>query len=176
MPHAGGVRAMPMCGKRTVRHEHVRLPSGSPSRRPQRGCNACLGGSGAILVPVASSVRTIVLGLLLVSRHVPNNRRANPTEKKSKLMSLQPTRKRLINAAITNGAQPYRSAKNNLLLRLGEKSYATLQGSSGLTAAGQYYYARSDQAPQVSLMAAHFSSAEPQSTWCELARPACCAA
>ena len=37
--------------------------------------------------------------------------------------------------------------KNNLLLRLGEKSYATLQGSSGLTSAGKYYYAKSDQAP-----------------------------
>ena len=62
-------------------------------------------------------------------------------------MSLQPTRKRKIDLAIDNGAQPYRSAKNNLLLRLGEKSYATLQGSSGLTSAGKYYYAKSDQQP-----------------------------
>ena len=54
-------------------------------------------------------------------------------------MSLPATRKRKLDAAIDNGAQPYRSAKNNLLLRLGGNSYATLQGSSGLTAAGKYY-------------------------------------
>ena len=64
-------------------------------------------------------------------------------------MSLQPTRKRKrkIDAAIDSSAQPYRSKANNLLLRLGEKSYATLQGSSGLTSAGKYYYAKSDHAP-----------------------------
>ena len=62
-------------------------------------------------------------------------------------MSLQPTRKRKIDAAIDSSAQPYRSKANNLLLRLGEKSYATLQGSSGgLTGAGRYYYEKSGQA------------------------------
>ena len=62
-------------------------------------------------------------------------------------MSLQPTRKRKIDSAIDNGAQPYRSKANNLLLRLGEKSYATLQGpSGGLTGAGRYYYEKSGQA------------------------------
>ena len=51
------------------------------------------------------------------------------------------TRKRNIAAAIVNGAQSYRSKSNNLLLRLGEKSYATLQGSNGgLTSAGRYDY------------------------------------
>ena len=57
-------------------------------------------------------------------------------------------RKRNIDTAIDNNTQPYRTRSNNLLLRLDGKKYATLQGSSGgLTAAGKYYYAKSDKAP-----------------------------
>ena len=63
-------------------------------------------------------------------------------------MSLPATRKRKLDAAIDNNTQPYRNKSNNVLLDLGEKSYATLQGpSGGLTTAGKYYYAQSGQAP-----------------------------
>ena len=62
-------------------------------------------------------------------------------------MSLPVTRKRKIDAAIDNSTQPYRSKTNNLLLRLGEKGYATLQDQNGgLTSAGKYYYEKSGKA------------------------------
>ena len=63
-------------------------------------------------------------------------------------MSLSASRKRLLDDAISNNTRTYRSKSNNLLLNLGGKSYASLQGSSGgLTPAGTYYYAQSNQAP-----------------------------
>ena len=63
-------------------------------------------------------------------------------------MSLSASRKRLLDDAISNSTRTYRSKSNNLLLNLGGKSYASLQGSSGgLTPAGNYYYAQSNQAP-----------------------------
>ena len=62
-------------------------------------------------------------------------------------MSLPATHKRDIDTAIDNITQPYHTRSHNLLLRLGGKKYATLQGSSGgLTTAGKYYYAKSDKA------------------------------
>ena len=49
---------------------------------------------------------------------------------------------------LTTARSRIATQKNNLLLRLDGKSYATLQGPSGrLTTAGKYYYAKSDQAP-----------------------------
>ena len=63
-------------------------------------------------------------------------------------MSLSATRKRLLDDEISNSTRTYRSKSNNLLISLGGKSYATLQGSSGgLTPAGTYYYAQSNQEP-----------------------------
>ena len=63
-------------------------------------------------------------------------------------MSLHATRKRKLDAAIATSTQPHRSSSNNLLIRFGAKSYATLQGSSGgLTPAGTYYYAQSNKEP-----------------------------
>ena len=62
-------------------------------------------------------------------------------------MSLLATHKQKLDEVIKSNSQPYRSKSNNLLLSLGEKSYATLQGSSGLTAAGEYYFAKSGKAP-----------------------------
>ena len=53
------------------------------------------------------------------------------------------TRKKKLDEVMKSNAQSHRSKSNNLLLSLGEKSYATLQGSSGLTAAGEYYFAKS---------------------------------
>ena len=63
-------------------------------------------------------------------------------------MSLHATRKRNLDDAIFNITRPYRSKTDNLLISLGGKQYATLQGKSGgLTTAGTYYYAQSSQAP-----------------------------
>ena len=64
-------------------------------------------------------------------------------------MTLSKTRKRKLDEAIESNAQPHRSkyGSNKLLLGLGGKSYATLQAAAGLTAAGEYYYARSNQTP-----------------------------
>ena len=64
-------------------------------------------------------------------------------------MTLSKTRKRKLDEAIENNAQPHRSkyGSNKLLLGLCDKSYATLQVAAGLAAAGEYYYARSNQTP-----------------------------
>ena len=62
-------------------------------------------------------------------------------------MTLNKTRKRKLDEAIGSNAQPHRSKSNNLLFGLGGKSYATLQAAVGLTAAGEYFYARSNQTP-----------------------------
>ena len=60
---------------------------------------------------------------------------------------LHATRNHNLDAAIDKRTQPHRSKSNNILLRLGGKGYATLQAAVGLTAAGEYYYARSNQTP-----------------------------
>ena len=78
-------------------------------------------------------------------------------------MSLSATRKRLLDDAISNSTMTYRNKSNNLLLNLGGKSYATLQGSSGgLTPAGPYYYAQSNQAPPLESLTAARSNSEGQ--------------
>ena len=55
---------------------------------------------------------------------------------------LKPNRKNQINTAIENNAQPYRSRKDALILRLGNKSYARLQDGNTLTPAGAHYFER----------------------------------
>ena len=61
-------------------------------------------------------------------------------------MTLNPTRKRKLDEAIGNDTQPHRSKTNNLLLRLGGRSYATLQTGGSLTPAGDYFFAQSNRA------------------------------
>ena len=64
---------------------------------------------------------------------------------------LKQHRKNKINTAIENNEVPYRSRKDALLLRLGNKSYARLQDGNTLTPAGKHYFERTGKEPPTQL-------------------------